>query len=56
MEKIVSFSFKPDDSLEYSVYVKSVKIDLFFLYEMENSSWVGGMVVWKKAKLRYVRV
>jgi len=45
---------KPDDSLELSVYAWSIKIDLFALYEEKNQSWVGGMIVDQKAKLRWL--
>lgn len=31
---------------------KKVKIDIFFLYEEAKQSWVGGMIVPKKVKLR----
>ncbi len=44
------------DSLEIAIAVHNRKMDLFFLYpddEGGNGSWVGGMVSWKREKLRY---
>uniref|UniRef100_A0A183I901 Nucleotidyltransferase n=1 Tax=Soboliphyme baturini TaxID=241478 RepID=A0A183I901_9BILA len=43
----------PDDSLELSVYMNDVKYDVFTLYDSGDSSWVGGMVVQTKTKLRW---
>uniref|UniRef100_A0A0M3J7H7 Fukutin (inferred by orthology to a human protein) n=1 Tax=Anisakis simplex TaxID=6269 RepID=A0A0M3J7H7_ANISI len=45
--------FEVDDSLELSVRVDSVKIDLFFIYNDNENDWVGGMIVPKKAKLKW---
>ncbi|VBB28171.1 unnamed protein product [Acanthocheilonema viteae] len=45
---------KVNDSLEVSVYSANIKIDLFFLYETENFTWVGGMLVSEKKKLRWI--
>ncbi|CDW57134.1 LicD domain containing protein [Trichuris trichiura] len=42
----------PSDSLELSVLTKSGKIDLFFVYNNGNSSWVGGMIPPSRRKLR----
>ena len=65
---------KPEDSLEFAIFVRSRKMDLFWLYDnadtwrilnatsddkdtaqppTDNGSWVGGMVAWKKQKLRW---
>ena len=45
---------QPNDSLEVAVNVEGRKIDLFFLNadEKGNGSWVGGMIPWKREKLR----
>lgn len=45
---------QPSDSLELSVHVAGqVKIDIFFLYpEAGNQTWVGGMIVGKREKLK----
>uniref|UniRef100_A0A0R3RV28 Fukutin n=1 Tax=Elaeophora elaphi TaxID=1147741 RepID=A0A0R3RV28_9BILA len=45
---------KINDSLEVSVYSAKIKMDLFFLYETENSSWVGGMLVDERKKFRWI--
>uniref|UniRef100_A0A0N5AY09 LicD family protein n=1 Tax=Syphacia muris TaxID=451379 RepID=A0A0N5AY09_9BILA len=45
--------FRKNDSLEISVYMQNIKIDLFFLYRDTSYDWVGGMVVPKKEKLRW---
>ncbi|CDW55717.1 hypothetical protein TTRE_0000399001 [Trichuris trichiura] len=50
----VYFYFQPSDSLELSVYAKSTKIDLFFVYNNDNSSWVGGMIPSQRRKLRWL--
>uniref|UniRef100_A0A5S6QP80 Fukutin n=1 Tax=Trichuris muris TaxID=70415 RepID=A0A5S6QP80_TRIMR len=47
---------KPSDSLELSVFTKSTKttkIDLFFVYNDANGSWVGGMIPYERKKLRW---
>lgn len=44
---------KPNYSLELSVTYMGVKIDLFFLYEEADKTWVGGMFVPEKEKLRW---
>lgn len=46
---------KADDSLEFSVYYGSTKLDLFFLYNTpgSNDSWVGGMIVGSRTKLKW---
>ncbi|MCP9258073.1 Fukutin [Dirofilaria immitis] len=43
-----------NDSLEVSVYSANIKIDLFFLYENKDFAWVGGMIVSKRKKFRWV--
>ncbi|KFD44844.1 hypothetical protein M513_14280, partial [Trichuris suis] len=50
---LIYFAFQPSDSLELSVYAKSTKIDLFFVYSNGNSSWVGGMIPSQRRKLRW---
>ncbi|VDM09464.1 unnamed protein product [Wuchereria bancrofti] len=59
MEKSSDFKLfwilgKVSDSLELSVYSGSIKIDLFFLYEGKDSAWVGGMIVSKRKKFRWI--
>lgn len=49
---IQPFSFQPDDGMEITVYARSNKIDIFALYERENSSFVGAMDVSIKMQLR----
>uniref|UniRef100_A0A915IX81 Uncharacterized protein n=1 Tax=Romanomermis culicivorax TaxID=13658 RepID=A0A915IX81_ROMCU len=46
----------PHDGLEYSTYAGPAKIDVFGLYydEKSNESWIGGMIVDKKEKIKFV--
>lgn len=34
--------------------MNSTKIDLFVVYRDENNNWVGGMIVPKKEKLKWI--
>ncbi|VDM28379.1 unnamed protein product [Toxocara canis] len=43
-----------NDSLELSVYSDSIKIDLFFVFHGEENDWVGGMIVSRRAKLKWI--
>ncbi|CDW60185.1 fukutin [Trichuris trichiura] len=45
---------KPNDSLELTVYANSTRIDLFFVYNNGNNSWVGGMIPSQRRKLRWL--
>lgn len=40
-----NFEFlKPDDLLEYKVYIEGIiPMDIFFLYHDHDNSWVGGL-------------
>ncbi|VDK26049.1 unnamed protein product [Anisakis simplex] len=40
--------------MELSVYSDSIKMDLFFVFHDEEYDWVGGMIVYKKQKLRWI--
>lgn len=42
-----------NDSLELSVYVDKIKIDLFFVFRDSESDWVGGMDVGARRRLRW---
>ncbi|CAG9530825.1 unnamed protein product [Cercopithifilaria johnstoni] len=45
---------KPEDLLEYKVYIKnSIPMDIFFLYHDQSNSWVGGLSYTTKYRFIY---
>lgn len=45
--------FQPEDLLEITVDASGVSIDLFALYNERNRTYVGGVDIGKRTKLKY---